>query len=75
MLLSALAIEPVLVIAVVKNTKEWLESRNKLEERKKREARDGRASDEPDVFGFPMGGFEEQIERLLDAVRRERRDA
>jgi hypothetical protein len=59
---------------VVKNTKEWLESRKKLNERKKRGAGDGRASDEPAVFGFPMGGFKEQIERLLDA-RRERGDA
>ena len=60
---------------MVKSNDEWLESRKKLEERKKRGAKDARANDELAVFGFPMGGFEEQIERLLDAVRRERRDA
>jgi len=63
---------------VVKNTKEWLESRKKLKklkERKKRAAKDGRASEEPAVLGFPVGGFREQIERLLDAARRERGDA
>ena len=57
---------------VVKNNKEWLESRNKLKERKKRGAKEGRASDQPAEFGFPMGGMEEQIERLLDDVRRRR---
>ena len=59
---------------MVKNKTEWLGSRKKLKERKKREAKDGRANDEPAVFGFPMGGFQEQIERLLDAARRRRGD-
>ena len=58
---------------VVKNNQEWLESRKKLKERKKRGAnKEGRASDEPAAFGFPMGGIEEQIERLLGDVRRRR---
>jgi hypothetical protein len=57
---------------VVKSNDEWLESRKKLEERKKRGAKDARANDEPTVFGFPMGGFEEQIARLLGAARRKR---
>ena len=60
---------------MVKNTKEWLESRKKLKERKKRGAKDGRASNEPAVSGFPKGRFKEQIERLLDAARREREGA
>jgi hypothetical protein len=58
---------------VVKNTKEWLESRKKLKERKKRAAKDGRASEEPAVSGFPKGPFKKQIERLLDAARGETR--
>jgi hypothetical protein len=58
---------------MVKNNNEWLESRKKLKERKKRGAKDDRTSDEPAVFGFPMGGFEEQIERLLGAARRRKR--
>jgi len=62
-------------IVMVKNKDEWLESRKKLEERKRREAKDGRTSDEPAEFGFPMGGFEEQIGRLLDAAGRKRGDA
>ena len=41
---------------VVQNTREWLESRKKLKERKKREAKEGRASDEPAAFCIPMGG-------------------
>ena len=57
-------------IVVVKNEQEWLESRKKLKERKKRGAKEGRESDEPAAFGFPMGGIEEQIERLLGDVRR-----
>ena len=57
---------------VVKNNNEWQESRKKLKERKKRGAQDSRANDEPALFGFPMGGFEEQIERLLGAARRKR---
>jgi hypothetical protein len=58
---------------VVKNNNEWQESRKKLKERKKRGAQDGPANDdEPAVFGFPMGGFKEQIERLLGAARRKR---
>jgi len=57
---------------VVKNKDEWLKSRKKLKERKKRGAKDGRTRDEPAEFGFPMGGFKEQIERLLDAARRRR---
>jgi hypothetical protein len=60
---------------MVKNNNEWQESRKKLKERKERRAKDGRTGDEPAEFGFPMGGFEEQIERLLDAARRKRRDA
>jgi hypothetical protein len=60
---------------VVKNNNEWQESRKKLKERKKRGAKDGRANDEPAVFGFPMGGFKEQIGQLLDAARRKRKDA
>jgi hypothetical protein len=62
-------------IAVVKNKDEWLESRKKLKERKKRAAKDDPTGDEPAVFGFPMGGFKEQIERLLDAARRRRGDS
>jgi hypothetical protein len=54
---------------------EWLESRKKLKKRKKRGAKDDRTSDEQAEFGFPMGGFKEQIERLLDAARRKRGDA
>ena len=54
---------------MVKNQQEWEESRKKLKERKKRRTKDGRASDEPDKFGFPMGDFKEQIGRLLDAAR------
>jgi hypothetical protein len=57
---------------VVKNNNEWHESRKKRKERKKRGAQDSRANDEPALFGFPMGGFEEQIERLLGAARRKR---
>jgi len=60
---------------MVKNNNEWRESRKKLKERKERRAKDGRTGDEPAEFGFPMGGFEEQIERLLDAARRNRGDA
>jgi hypothetical protein len=60
---------------MVKNKKEWLESRKKLKKRKKRGAKDGRANDEQTEFGFPMGGFKEQIERLLGAARRKRGDA
>jgi hypothetical protein len=60
---------------MVKNNNEWRESRKKLKERKERRAKDGRTGDEPAEFGFPMGGFEEQIERLLDAARRKRGDA
>ena len=41
---------------VVKNKQEWLESRKKLKKRKKRGAKEGRASDEPVVFGFSVGG-------------------
>jgi hypothetical protein len=59
-------------IVVVKNNQEWLESRKKLKERKKRGSKEGRASDEPAAFGFPMGGIEEQIERLLGDERRRR---
>jgi hypothetical protein len=55
---------------MVKNKNEWLGSRKKLKERKKRGTKDGRSNDEPAVFGFPMGGFKEQIERLLGAARR-----
>ena len=55
---------------MVKNKDEWLESRKKIKERKKRGAKDGRAGNEPAEFGFPMGGFKAQIERLLDAARR-----
>ena len=57
---------------VVKNNQEWLENRKKQKERKKRGAKEGRASNEPAAFSFPMGGIEEQIERLLDDVRRRR---
>ena len=57
---------------MVKNKQEWLESRKKMTERKKRGAKGGRASDEPAAFGFPMGGIEEQIERLLGDDRRRR---
>jgi hypothetical protein len=57
---------------VVKNKQEWLESRKKMTERKKLGAKEGRARDEPAAFGFPMGGIEEQIERLLGDVRRRR---
>jgi hypothetical protein len=60
---------------MVKNNNEWRESRKKLKERKERRAKDGRTGDEPAEFGFPMGGFEEQIERLLGAARRKRGDA
>jgi hypothetical protein len=60
---------------VVKNTKEWLESRKKLKERKKRAAKDGRASEEPAVSGFLKGELREQIERLLDAARAETRES
>ena len=62
-------------IAVVKNNDEWLESRKKLKKRKKRAAKDDPTGDEPAVFGFPMGGFQEQVERLLDAARQRRGDA
>jgi len=56
---------------VVKNTKEWLESRKKLKERKRRAAKDGRASEELAVSGFPKGELREQIEqRLLGAAAR-----
>ena len=57
---------------MVKNKNEWLGSRKKLKERKKRGAKDVPAYDEPAVFGFPLEGFEEQIERLLGAARRRR---
>jgi hypothetical protein len=57
---------------MVKNKNEWLGSRKKLKERKKRGAKDSRANDEPAVFGFPMGGFAEQIEQLLGAAHRKR---
>jgi hypothetical protein len=60
---------------VVKNKREWLKSREKLKERKKDEAKDRQASDESAVFGFPIGGFKEQVERLLGAARRKREDA
>jgi hypothetical protein len=56
---------------VVKNTKEWLESRKKLKERKKREAGDSRASDEPAALGFPIGGIKEQVAQLRNASRTE----
>jgi hypothetical protein len=59
-------------ILMVKNQQEWEDSRKKLKKRKKRGTKDGRTSDGPAVFGFPMGGFEEQIERLLGAARRKR---
>jgi hypothetical protein len=55
---------------VVKNKDEWLESRKKLKQRKRRGAKGGRTRDEPAGFGFPMGGFKEQIEWLLEAARR-----
>ena len=58
---------------MVKNKDEWLESRKKIKERKKRGAKDGRTGDEPAEFGFPMGEFKEQIERLLEAARRKAR--
>jgi hypothetical protein len=58
---------------VVKNKDEWLDSRKKLKERKKRGAKDCRTGDEPAEFGFPMRGSKEQIERLLDAARRKAR--
>ena len=58
---------------VVKNKDEWQETRKKLKERKKRGAKGGRPRDEPAEFGFPMGGFKEQIERLLNAARRKAR--
>ena len=58
---------------VVKNNDEWQETRKKLKERKKRGAKGGRTRDEPAEFGFPMGGFKEQIERLLNAARRKAR--
>jgi hypothetical protein len=54
---------------MVKNQQEWDDSRKKLKERKKRGAKDGPTSDEPDKFGFPMGDFKEQIGRLLDGAR------
>ena len=57
---------------MVKNKLEWLESRKQLKERKKRGAKEGRASDQPAEFGIPMEGIEEQIERLLCDVRRRR---
>ena len=57
---------------MVKNNDEWLESRKKLKKRKKRAAKDDPTGDEPAVFGFPMGEFKEQIERLLGAARRKR---
>jgi hypothetical protein len=57
---------------VVKNKDEWLKSRKNVKERKKRGAKDSRTRDEPAELGFPMGGFKEQIERLLDAARRRR---
>ena len=60
---------------MVKNTKEWLESRKKLKERKKRAAKDGRASNEPAVSGFPKGELREQIDRRLDAARGETRES
>ena len=60
---------------MVKNNNEWLESRKKLKKRKMRGAKDDRTSGEQAEFGFAMGGFKEQIERLLDAARRKRGDA
>ena len=51
---------------MVKNTKEWLESRKKLKERKERKRRaagDGPASEEPAAFGFPIRGIKEQAAR------------
>ena len=57
---------------MVKNKDEWLKSRKKVKERKKRGAKDIRTREEPAEFGFPRGGFKEQIERLLDAARRRR---
>ena len=51
---------------MVKNTKEWLESRKKLKERKERKKRaagDSRASEEPAAFGFPIGTIKEQVAR------------
>ena len=58
---------------MVKTKDEWMDSRKKLKERKKRGAKDGRTGDEPAEFGFPIGGFKEQIERLLNAARRKAR--
>jgi hypothetical protein len=60
---------------MVKNKDESLESRKKLKERKKRGVKDTRTNDEQAEFGFPMGEFKEQIERLLDAARRRRGDS
>ena len=48
---------------MVKNTKEWLDSRKKQKERKKRAAGDSRASEEPAAFGFPIGTIKEQVAR------------
>jgi hypothetical protein len=45
------------------------------EEAQKAWSEGARTSDEQAEFGFPMGGFKEQIERLLDAARRKREDA
>ena len=55
---------------MVKNQQEWVESRKKLKERKKRRTNDSRTSDQTTEFGFPIGDFKEQIGRLLDAVKR-----
>jgi hypothetical protein len=44
-------------MGMVKNKNEWLESRKKLKERKKRAAKDDPTGDEPAVFGFPIGGI------------------
>jgi len=59
-------------MGMVKNKNEWVESRRKLEGRKRRGAKDARTGAEQAEFGFPMGGFKEQIERLLGAARRKR---
>ena len=59
-------------IVVVKNKNEWQESRKRLKERKEHKAKEGRTGDEPAEFGFPMGGSEEQIKRLLEDARRRR---
>jgi len=59
-------------IVVVKNKNEWHESRKRLKEREERKAKEGRTGDEPAEFGFPMGGFEEQIKRLLEDARHRR---